>query len=69
MIVNLKIAAEALSEAMSGRTCSSAWLGYGNVLFLSFEEISFVDVPLFPGHHQTLCRGVQSADEFRRLVG
>jgi len=49
MIVNLKIAAEALSEAMSGRTCSSAWLGYGNVLFLSFGKISFVDVPLSRG--------------------
>jgi hypothetical protein len=27
---------EAVAEALSGRRCVSAWLGYGNVLFLGF---------------------------------
>jgi hypothetical protein len=46
MIVNLNVASEALTEALTGRTCGSAWLGYGNPLFLAFGKTSYEELTL-----------------------
>jgi hypothetical protein len=49
MIVNFDAASEALSEALSGRICSYAWLGYGNPLFLGFGKVSQESITLSRG--------------------
>jgi hypothetical protein len=49
MIVNCEVAIEALSEALSGRTCSYAWLGYGNPLFLGFGKVWYESITLSRG--------------------
>ena len=46
MIANFDVASEALSEALSGRTCSYAWLGHGNPLFLGFGKVSQESITL-----------------------
>lgn len=62
MIVNLNVANEALTEALTGRTCSSAWLGYGNPLFLGFGKVSYERVTLSRGDfvHQIVEYEVQT---------
>jgi hypothetical protein len=69
MTVGLDVAAQALTEALSGRTCSSAWLGYGDVLFLGFGNVSFAEVP--PRIHGTPEYKVQTnfADWTMETVG
>jgi len=64
MIVNLDVASEALSEALSGRTCSDAWLGYGNPLFLGFGKVSQVRITLRRGTFDDLVAEYQLNTNF-----